>query len=234
VAILDTGQHRVPGPESHLARGPVNITSTWTFSRCWKIVKRWSAYDASMSSIHGGWRNTSTLNMDPKSGACGSPLWRSQRSVLRSCDWSSFHYMSVESTYLRWIPPPLHGLRLQNGFGCSSCLVVQQDEAAISNHYTQSHLFTRKKGEKLWTRMVFQQFTRSGVNKTMFRVRSPATEHLNNKRQDLTRAYHIRSSYQAQIMKQLDQEEAALVAQSTKYLGIIQQTKVSPWLEATR
>jgi len=130
---------------------------------------------------------------------------------------------------------PLEGLLVQNGYGCSLCPTIRRDETAMSHHYTQEHPFKRQKGQKPWTEVVFQQFTRSGLNKTMFRVRRPtAREHEQNQRREDVVACCIKSSCQARIMKRLDQEEAALASRSTERLAHIRPTEISPWLETTR
>lgn len=131
--------------------------------------------------------------------------------------------------------PPLEGLLVQYGFGCSLCPIVRCDETAMSEHYAQEHPFQRQRGQTPWTEVVFQQFTRSGLNKTRFRVRRPTMgENEQNRRRNDVAASSIQSSYQAQVMQRLDQEEAALATRAAERLAEVRSTEISPWLEATR
>ena len=130
---------------------------------------------------------------------------------------------------------PLEGLTVQQGFGCSLCPTIRRDKTAMSSHFTEKYPFKRKMGEKPWSEVVFQQFTRSGLNKTMFRVRMPtAIEHEQIRRWEDIAAHRVKSSHQVHIKERLDEEESNLVARSTVRLGVVAPTEVSPWLKTTR
>lgn len=135
--------------------------------------------------------------------------------------------------------PPLPGLAVQNGYGCSLCPAVRREESGIRAHFTQKHPYRRKRGEEPWSPVLFQQFTRCGSNKIRFRVRPLSFGDVERaKRAEDVKACHIRSRYQDRVLADLELAESTLQAralsQSALRLGSPQPSEVSPWLEATR